>query len=298
MPFVYSERYHADFGEHVFPVEKYRLVRDALQRSGVPDEVFHAPAPAGEEDLLLVHTPAYIADLENLRMTQRTMFSELPLTRQIVDLFKLAAGGTMLAVDLACDAGWAVHIGGGFHHAFAAKAEGFCYINDLAVAAKAHLQKNAGARVLIVDLDLHQGNGTAKIFQGNRNVFTFSMHEEGIYPAKEKSDLDIGLPAGIQDAKYLYLLKNAFAEIEKKFKADLILYQAGADPYKHDQLGNLGLSKHGLAARDELVVDFARKRRAPLVVTLGGGYAYDTRDTVDIHMATCRIVYEQFGRNS
>ncbi|RMD93542.1 MAG: histone deacetylase, partial [Calditrichaeota bacterium] len=194
MPFVYSKRYTAEFGDHIFPVEKYEQVYQALLTKGIPLDCFFEPEAATKEDLMRVHTAAYLDDLENLRWTQRTMYSELPLTREIVELFKLAAGGTCLAVDLARQQRWAVHIGGGFHHAFPAKAEGFCYINDLAVAAFRFLSRKYGHRVLIIDLDLHQGNGTARIFQGHREVFTFSMHQEDIYPVKEQSDLDIPLP--------------------------------------------------------------------------------------------------------
>ncbi len=288
MPFVYSDRYYAEFGAHVFPVEKYRLVYEGLRALGIPEEEFHVPAEAPQEDLLLVHTPAYLQDLEGLKWTQRTMFSELPLTREIVNLFKLAAGGTWLTVELALESGWAVHIGGGFHHAFAAKAEGFCYINDLAVAAKKYLQHHEKGRVLIIDLDLHQGNGTARIFQGERRVFTFSMHQEDIYPAKERSDLDMHLPAGTGDAEYLELLDVALEKIHSRFRPDLILYQAGADPFYQDQLGHLQLSKAGLKSRDRRVYAFAREQKAPIAVTLGGGYAVNTRDTVDIHITTCR----------
>ncbi len=287
MPFVYSPRYFADFGEHVFPVEKYRLIYEQLRQRGVPAEAFFEPVEASRDDLLLVHTPAYLDDLDNLRWTQRTMYSELPLTRAIVSLFKLAAGGTMLAVDLAGKTGWAVHIGGGFHHAFAAKAEGFCYINDLAIAARKFLQTHQHKQVLIIDLDLHQGNGTAKIFQGERRVFTFSMHQKDIYPVKEKSDLDMHLPAGTDDEAYLELLEHGLQKIQSKFKADLILYQAGADPYHQDQLGQLALTKEGLRQRDRRVYEFARSKSIPIAVTLGGGYAFNTDDTVEIHVNTC-----------
>ncbi|MDQ7051973.1 MAG: histone deacetylase [candidate division KSB1 bacterium] len=294
MPFVYSDRYFAEFGEHVFPVEKYLRVYKELKKRGVADSEFYEPQEASREDLLLVHTPAYLEDIEQLKWTQRTMFSELPLTREIITLFKLAAGGTILATELAMQRGYAVHIGGGFHHAFAAKAEGFCYINDLAVAAQKYLEKEAKGRVLVVDLDLHQGNGTAKIFQGERRVFTFSMHQKDIYPVKESSDLDLHLPAGTQDEEYLELLDRAFEKIRKKFSATLILYQAGADPFYQDQLGSLALTKEGLRQRDLRVYEFARQQKAALVVTLGGGYAYDTRHTVDIHVTTCWEAYQFF----
>jgi len=296
MPFVYSERYYADFGEHVFPVEKYKLIHAALLQRGVAENEFYEPQEAPRDDLLLVHTPAFLEDLDTCKMTYRTMFSELPLNPTIIHLFKLAAGGTELAVTLAQEARWAVHIGGGFHHAFEARAEGFCYINDLAVAARKFLQVHRGGKVLIIDLDLHQGNGTARIFYSEKSVFTFSMHQADIYPPKEKSDLDIDLPAGTGDSDYLQLLNDAMQKIDKRFPADLILYQAGADPYSGDQLGDLRLTKSGLHERDRVVIEYAARRRVPLVITLGGGYARKTRDTVDIHVGTCIAVREHFEK--
>ena len=205
----------------------------------------------------------------------------------MVRLFYLATGGTIKTAEIAREKGWGVHIGGGFHHAQAAKAEGFCYINDLAVAARHYLQLYHSERVLIIDLDLHQGNGTAKICQADTHIFTFSMHEEDNYPVKEKSDLDIPLYSGMTDEIYLQKLDDALHTILQRFSPNIILYQAGADPYYEDQLGNLALTKDGLRKRDRMVLEFVQKLNVPIVTTLGGGYALDTDDTVDIHVATC-----------
>lgn len=288
MKFVYSPLYFADLGPHVFPIEKYRLVYECLRREhGVPESEFVRPEPATREQLLRVHTADYLADLHHLRATPRTIYSELPLTREIVELSILAAGGTIRAAELALAHGAAAHLGGGFHHAFAERAEGFCYINDLAVAVREMQAAGKIRRALVLDCDLHQGNGTAKIFEEDGEVFTFSMHQFDLYPVKEKSDFDIHLPNGVRDGEYLDLLQRHVPGILEKFRPDLILYQAGADPYEHDQLGDLKLSLAGLRQRDRLIYSWAKEKNIPIAVTLGGGYAYRTEDTVAIHVNTC-----------
>lgn len=296
MPFVYSDRYRCEFGDHIFPIEKYTLIKQKLLENGIAENSFFEPIEATKEQLKLVHPPDYLDDLDNLRWTTRTMFSELPLNEAVVHLFYLAAGGTVLAIDIALKEKWAMHLGGGFHHAFADKAEGFCYINDLAIGAKDYLQRHPNNNVLIVDLDLHQGNGTAKIFENSTTVFTFSMHEEGIYPIKEKSSLDIALHVGTADELYLKKLEDGFSQIKNAFAPDLILYQAGADPYYDDQLGHLALTKQGLRDRDRMVAKFAKECDVPLVTTLGGGYAARTSDTVDIHVGTCEVLLEEYSK--
>ncbi|MDZ7361818.1 MAG: histone deacetylase [candidate division KSB1 bacterium] len=287
MHFVYSPLYEADIGIHVFPVQKYRLVTQALhERHHIPAAAFIEPAAATREQLLLVHTQSYLDDLQNLRWTPRTLFSELPLTRQIVEMSILACGGTIRAAESALEHGAAVHIGGGFHHAFAEKAEGFCYLNDLAVAVRAMQAQKKIRKAMVIDCDLHQGNGTAKIFQHDPTVFTFSIHQWHLYPLKEKSDLDIHLENGIKDKEYLQHLHDHLPRILDEFRPELILYQAGADPYEHDQLGDLRLTINGLAERDRHILQWAKERNIPIAVTLGGGYAYDTNDTVSIHVNT------------
>ncbi|KAA3652715.1 MAG: histone deacetylase [Calditrichaeota bacterium] len=287
MPFIYSDRYLKEFGDHIFPVEKYQLIKKKLLEHGIDESEFIEPVEATREQLQLVHTEAYLDDLSNLRMTQRTIFSELPLTAPVINLFYLAAGGTLQGIEISEKNGWVVHIGGGFHHAKEAKAEGFCYVNDLAVAARTYAAKHRKNRVLIIDLDLHQGNGTAKICQPDTQIYTFSMHEEDNYPVKEMSDMDISLYSGVTDEIYLQKLDDALITIMQNFTPHLILYQAGADPYYKDQLGNLALTKDGLKKRDETVLRLAKQKNIPIVTTLGGGYAIDTNDTVDIHTATC-----------
>ena len=288
MDFVYSRNYFADIGQHVFPIEKYRLIFERLQKeANLTDDRIVEPTPATREQLLRVHTEEYLADLENLQLTARTLYSELPLTREIIRMFILLTGGTIKTVELALEKGIAVHIGGGFHHAFAAKAEGFCYLNDLAIAVCEMQAQGKIKKAMVIDCDLHQGNGTAKIFENDASIYTFSIHQFDLYPIKEKSDLDIHLPNGVQDDEYLSHLKINLPQIIDRFKPDLLVYQAGADPYKHDQLGNLSISIAGLAERDRLIYHWAGERRVPIAVTLGGGYAYDTNDTVQIHFNTC-----------
>jgi acetoin utilization deacetylase AcuC-like enzyme len=273
----------------VFPVRKYALVHDALVAAGdiSPGDVL-APAPPGRELLLLVHTPAYVDDLMSLRVTARTARSEMPLTREIVDAFALGAAGTVLAARAALGAGVAVHVGGGLHHAYADHAEGFCYLNDLAIGVRA-LQQDGLARAAVVDLDVHQGNGTAHVFAGDPGVFTLSLHQEHNYPFfKERGDLDVGLPDGTGDDDYLRSLAGALEPVWAH-APQVVLYQAGADPYHDDQLGGLALTFAGLEARDRMVIEGCARRGIPLVVTLGGGYARQVEETVAIHATTCRI---------
>ncbi len=293
--FVYSPDYHADFGPHVFPVDKFRLVRRALLGEGVPDADFEAPAAASRAELELVHTPEYLDDLDACRWTERTRWSELPLTPGVVRLFVLSAGGTVLAGRRALERGWSMHLSGGFHHAFADRAEGFCYVNDLAVAARALQREGAAERVAVVDCDVHQGNGTARIFAGDETVFTFSIHQRDNYPVKERSDLDVELDDGTQDADYLAHLRRAMDRVLTGFRPGLVLYQAGADPYRHDQLGGLALTRDGLLERDRLVFESCADAGVPAAGTLGGGYAVRVADTVAIHVATCRAAREAYA---
>ncbi len=298
MPFVYSDQYYADIGIHVFPVIKYRLVHEHLTELG--PELGLSPAdfltsePASREHLALVHTEKYLADLENCRWSPRTAYSELPLTEEIVQLFVLACGGSILASRLALQDSWAVHLSGGFHHAFASKAEGFCYLNDLAVATRVVQHENLATKVAIIDCDLHQGNGTARIFQDDDSVYTFSVHQRDLYPVKQRSDLDIHLPTHVEDKAYLEHLAGAIPTILDEFKPDLVLYQAGADPYHQDQLGSLSLTMDGLQKRDDFIFRECKQRGVPVAVTLGGGYAVNTDDTVQIHVNTCVQAWRVF----
>ncbi len=279
-----------DLGEHVFPAGKYRILARRLEERGwvlLPVET-----PVSWEDLRLVHTPAYLEDLRHARWTPRTRFSEIPLTSGIVEAFRLMAAGTLLAARQALEAGGCFHIGGGFHHAYPDHAEGFCYVNDLAFTVRKLQQEGMIRRAAVVDLDVHQGNGTAFIFADDPTVFTFSMHQEDLYPVpKESGDLDVGLPRGTGDDPYLTALRKHLPRVWA-FEPDLLLYQAGVDPFREDQLGGLALTVEGLRERDRLVIEGAVRRGIPVVVTLGGGYARRIEDTVRLHLQTAGVLEE------
>lgn len=290
---VTSPAYETDIGPHVFPTEKYRGVRERLESEGLTR--VEEPEPPAREDILRVHTAAYLDDLANLRWTPRTWRSELPISAEIVRWFELSCGGTTQAARIALASGWAAHLGGGFHHAFAGHAEGFCYLNDLAVAARALQAAGEVVRAAVIDVDVHQGNGTAAIFADDPSVFTFSIHQEDNYPLKERSDLDISLlsydrsrPGSpyVTDDLYLGLLEAALSRILDGITPGLVLYQAGADPYEKDRLGGFRLTLEGLARRDAAVIGACHERGIPVAVTLGGGYAEELDDTVAIHTGT------------
>ena len=286
---VHSHDYGCDIGPHVFPMDKFALVRGSLIASGDVDEAeILCPVPASREDLMLVHTPAYLNDLEALRWTQRTAYSELPLTADIVRAYVLATGGTIRAAREAVARGFGINLGGGFHHAFADLASGFCYINDLAVAIRVLQRDGTIGRGAVVDGDLHQGNGTAHLFRDDEAVFTFSIHQENLYPVKERSDHDIGLDNGTGDTEFNRKLEEGLEHVWAHHP-DIVLYQAGADPFEDDQLGALKLTLEGLEMRDRLVLEGCAERDIPVVVTLGGGYARRVSDTVRIHARTCQI---------
>ena len=291
---VYSDGYYADIGAHVFPTQKYRVVYQVLCQRGI-NQTFIEPEPASREDLLLVHTADYVEDLLRAGATPRTLSSELPISEKIIRALLLATGGTIRACEEALKTGCAINLCGGFHHAFPDHAEGFCYINDMAVAIRKLQQRDKTLKVAVTDCDLHQGNGTAVIFQEDENVYTFSIHQRDLYPPKKDSNWDIHLRNGVADAEYLGHLEKAVPAIIERFKPDFMLYQAGADPYEGDQLGDLKLTIEGLKRRDEMVFGECKKRGVPVAAVLGGGYALNTNDTVTIHVNTCLAAVECFG---
>jgi len=297
MRFVYSDRYRLDIGPHVFQTEKYGLVRDNLLSTNQAEPSDFAEPPEPDlDDIRLVHTREYLDDLLNLRWSSRTVHSELPLTPEVVQGFLLFASGTVAACRMALEDKVAMHLGGGFHHAYADHGEGFCYVNDIAVGIRKMQQEQRIGRAAVIDCDLHQGNGTARIFRGDPNVYTFSIHQERIYPCKERSDLDIGLDDEAGDDVYLERLKNAVLKILANHGPDLVIYVAGADPYKHDQLGALRLTKRGLAYRDRIVIEGCYKRGIPVVPVTAGGYALDPKDTAEIHTNTARECLRVLGQ--
>lgn len=290
--FIFHENYYADIGQHVLQAEKYQKTHARLREAGLPGDAFIEPCAATEEELALVHTQEYLADLRSGVHTPRTAPSELPMSRKIVDASFLATGGTILAAREAMTRGRAINLTGGFHHAFADQAEGFCYINDLAVAVRVLLKEGAIERAAVIDCDLHQGNGTAVIFRRQKAVFTFSIHQANIYPQKKRSDVDVGLYDLATEDEYLPHLERHIPKILDEHRPDLVMYQAGADPYSGDQLGTLKLSKEGLKRRDSYILEECRARGIPVAGTLGGGYALNPADTVDIHFQTAMCFWE------
>ncbi|HEX7318732.1 MAG TPA: histone deacetylase [bacterium] len=293
--FVYSNLYNAEIGDHVFPTNKYRLIHDRLAAEKIitANNVV-APAMPDKKDLLRIVAREYLDDLVHLRTTIRTFPSEMPVTQVIIEAQMLCCDGSYQAAQAAMDCGGCYHIGGGFHHAFPDHAEGFCYLNDICYAAVRMLE-NGVKKIAVVDCDLHQGNGTAKFFEHEDRVFTFSIHQEHLYPKKERSNLDIGLDFNTGDDEYLKDLDGALTTVIKEFKPELIIYLAGADPYMFDQLGNLKLTIAGLIKRDEMVVGRARENGIPVAAVLGGGYAEDLNDTVEIHCNTARAMKKILG---
>lgn len=294
-PLIYHERYDLNLGAHVFPAQKYRLIRQRLLdlQIAAPGD-FVEPTPVSRDQLLLVHTPAWIGKLERGKLSYHEILKlEIPYSRRMVEGVFLAAGGTLLAARRALAAGAAFNIGGGFHHAFPDHGEGFCAVHDVAVAVRALQQEGLLRRALIVDCDVHHGNGTAAIFAGEPDVFTLSIHHFNNYPAvKPPSTIDIHLEDGAGDSEYLARLRPACEAAVLGFRPEILFYVAGVDPYEDDQLGGLSLTREGLYERDRLVFQLALRKHVPVVVTLAGGYARDTADTVDLHVQTAAALRE------
>jgi acetoin utilization deacetylase AcuC-like enzyme len=327
LPFklIYSDGYYLPIGQHVFPAQKYRLIYQRLLSTGIAEQTdFLEPKPAADKDILLVHTSEYVYKLQYGTLTAaEELQMEIPYSEELVDAFWLSAGGSILAAQRALAERVAFNIGGGFHHAFPNHGEGFCMIHDVAVAIR-RLQKDGRIkRAMVVDCDVHQGNGTALIF-GNKqqvqrqlpswggsapdglrakvtesdtqDVFTISLHQANNYPAwKPPSSIDVNLPDHTKDEEYLGWLDNAVSSGLRQFEPELLCYVAGADPYKEDQLGGLDLSIEGLKRRDELVFKVAQTRGIPVMVTYAGGYARVVEDTVTIHCNTVQAAKDIFS---
>ncbi|MBE3112935.1 MAG: histone deacetylase [Acidobacteria bacterium] len=289
---VYSNEYWmVETGKHVFPLQKYRLVYENLLAMGAKKENFLRPRPAPDEDVLLVHTARYLKRVKTGTLSHAELRAlEIRYSPELVRFALLSVGGTVLTARKALECGLAVHLGGGFHHAFPDHGEGFCLLNDVAVAVRKMIEEKFARKVMVVDCDLHQGNGTAAALAGRKDVFTLSIHQMDIYPTeKPLSTVDVGLWAGDGDAKYLAELGAHIPRIYNEFRPDIVFYLAGADPYEKDQLGGLSLTKAGLKERDKVVIENARRLKIPVAVVLAGGYAAEIKDTVDIHLNTVRI---------
>lgn len=290
--FIYSNEYWmVDIGKHVFPIRKYRMIYEKLLLLGARREHFLTPQPAAEEDILLVHSPKYLRKLATGTLSKDEIaVLELPYSAALYKFALLQVGGSILTAETALETGLSVHLGGGWHHAFPEHGEGFCVLNDVAVAVEKVRREGNVSRVMIVDCDLHQGNGTAVVFSGRKDVLTFSIHQMDIYPSKKpESTVDVGLWAGDGDEAYLRELRERVPKLYREFDPGLVMYLAGADPYEGDQLGGLRLTKDGLKERDRVVIEEARERGIPVAVVLAGGYAAEIEDTVAIHLNTIRV---------
>jgi acetoin utilization deacetylase AcuC-like enzyme len=293
----YTPRYYADIGQgHIFPIRKFELVRDKLLAEGtLHTQEIVEPTPAPLEDVLLVHTEDYVSRLRSGDLTPKEIRRlGLPWSESLVRRSFYAVGGTLAATAASLTDGYSSNLAGGTHHAFSDRGEGFCVLNDVAIAIRAMRARKLIERAAIVDCDVHQGNGTATIFAGDADTFTFSMHGANNYPLfKAQSTLDVELPDGTSDAAYMETLASHLPSV---FQSDpeIVFYLAGADPYRGDKLGRLALTIDGLRERDAYVLRECYKREIPVVTVMSGGYGKDINDTMEIHCNTIRMVKEIF----
>jgi acetoin utilization deacetylase AcuC-like enzyme len=294
---------------HRFPMAKYQLLRDALTRQLPQVRMMQAPA-ATDGELAFAHDPAYVQAIAD-GTVEPTQLREIgfPWSKAMAARARRSVGGTLQAARAAMEQGIAANLAGGTHHAYANRGGGFCVFNDLAVSARViqaewgRLRLTGNLRrhplqVAIIDLDVHQGNGTAHIFKSDESVFTLSIHGEKNFPfRKETGDLDIALPDGTGDMEYMAALEQALQEMENRFSPGFVLYLAGADPFERDRLGRLKLSFDGLLMRDRCVFDWCARRGIPLAFAMGGGYGTDIGETVQVQLGTYRIALEYWNRH-
>jgi acetoin utilization deacetylase AcuC-like enzyme len=295
-PLVYHPDYVTPLPKgHRFPMAKFGLLHDLLLADGVviPKHVYQPSLPSPDW-IELVHTAEYVRSYRDGSIDPKAMRRiGLPWSKELVNRTEIALGGTILAARLALEYGLAGNAAGGTHHAFPGYGSGFCIFNDLAIATKVLMSEGLVRRVLIVDLDVHQGDGTAVIFQQEPNVFTFSMHCGVNFPGtKQQSDLDVPLAEGMEDGEYLQTLDRYLPDLLRDFQPDLVVYDAGVDPHSGDLLGKLALTDRGLFCRDMQVLSTCAKGRYPVVYTIGGGYAADLRSLVDRHSLVFRAAAE------
>jgi acetoin utilization deacetylase AcuC-like enzyme len=282
---------------HRFPMEKYSLLPEQLLFEGtVTESNFFIPQPLDDELILTTHENSYLTRLKNLELSKAEIRAiGFPLSMPLIEREICIAGGSVQAARYAKEFGIGMNVAGGTHHAFSNRGEGFCILNDLAITANYLLKYKIARKVLILDLDVHQGNGTATLFCDNPLVFTFSMHGEKNYPhRKESSDLDIGLADGTDDATYMSILDLNLKRVMDLEQPDFILYQSGVDVLETDQLGRLSLTLAGVHARDRLVLSTARAQGIPIMCCMGGGYSKRIRDIVDAHAQVFRLAQDLF----
>jgi len=295
---AWSEIYNHPLPEgHRFPMEKYDLLPKQLLYEGTITEAnLFQPRKLTEEEILSVHKKDYWSKLQNLDFTPKEeQRSGFPITDKLVEREITINAGTIQCAEYALEFGVAMNIAGGTHHAFTDRAEGFCLLNDIAIASRYLLTHQKASQILVVDLDVHQGNGTAEIFQREPKVFTFSMHGAHNYPLqKEASDLDIPLKDGTEDTEYLHLLEVNLKRLLDQVNPDFIFFQSGVDVLQTDKLGRLGLTIEGCQRRDELVLQEAKKASIPLVASMGGGYSKDIKDILEAHANTYRTAQDLY----
>jgi len=282
---------------HRFPMDKYNLLPEQLLYEGtISNDNLFSPDPASEELVLLTHERAYLRKLRDGKLSRaeerRTGF---PYSKQLVDREMIITGGTIQAAQYAREYGISLNVAGGTHHAYADRGEGFCLLNDFAVAANYLIEHDRVNKILIIDLDVHQGNGTACLFQDNSSVFTFSMHGEKNYPLKkERSDLDIALPDGTEDKVYLRTLEETLPRLMKDVEPEFVFYLAGVDILESDKLGRLSVSIAGCRRRDELVLRTCQDNGIPVAISMGGGYSPDIKVIIEAHANTFRLAQELY----
>jgi len=291
LPFklIYHPRYDLNLGTHVFPSQKFRLIAEFLLHDKLAaQDDFLQPEAARDEDVLRVHSKDWVWKLKEGTLTRsEEMRLEIPYSPEMVEAAWLAAGGSILAGERALRDGFAANLGGGFHHAYPDHGEGFCPIHDVAVAIRRLQADRRIAKAMVVDTDVHHGNGTAAIFHDDPSVFTLSIHQLNNYPGhKPPSSVDLHLPDGIGDDEYLDALLPAVRQALDAFQPQLVFYLGGADPFCEDQLGGLALTQEGLRERDRMVFEEARRRGVAVATALAGGYARRVEDTVRIHVNT------------
>lgn len=295
MDAFYSDRFVLPLpAGHRFPMEKYRLLRERIGQT-LPEIRLLEPEPLTDEALAIAHSPDYIRRLVGGDLSRKEMMAiGFPWSPEMVERSRRSAGATVMACRAAFRDGVGINLAGGTHHAYRDRGEGFCCFNDAVVAARLMQREGLAAKCLVIDLDVHQGNGTAAMTRDDSNIFAFSMHGAENYPfVKERSDLDIELPDGTGDAIYLESLRAALIQIRTQFAPSLVIYLAGADPFCDDRLGRLALTKAGLLARDLQVLEFVRGLGVPMAIAMAGGYGRTIQDTVDIHFQTvnCALQY-------
>lgn len=288
----YSDQFVLPLPEgHRFPMKKYWMLRERVEEAGMcgPGEM-RVPEPVTDAEVLTVHEPGYLEKVVSGTLTAKEVRRiGFPWSERMVERSRRASGGTLGACRAALEEGIAANLAGGTHHAFADRGEGFCVLNDSAIASRVLLEEGLVGRVIVVDTDVHQGNGTAAMLEDDERVFTFSIHGDKNYPfRKEESNLDVPLPDRTDDGEYLSALESALDRVLDLEGWDLAIFLAGADPFEGDKLGRLSVTKEGLAERDRMVLEGCRGRGIPVAVTMAGGYAPNIEDTVDVHFRTIR----------